>query len=385
MVQCVAALLDFAYLARRSEHDTYSLEAIEAALASFHELRDIFVETGVRPNGFNLPRQHALVHYVEAIRKFGSPNGLCSSITESKHIEAVKRTWHQHIEAVKRTWHQHIEAVKRTWRRSSKHQPLGQMVQTLSCLSKMAAARVEFGRRGMLHGDVLTAVRLELGDDEVEDAQTITEDVLFRAAQAAEDARDAGDVDDAHTSITLGSRHGKPVNHLILHCRLLKCSLTLVYLAIVNLNHLADELGEPDLHLDIPRFLHGCLFPDGDYDADGDLEGFPHFSTHGKVGIHQSATIVFHAPSELSGPHGMRREIIRCNPDWYKSYPRYDTVLITVDPDQWGMARFRVARLRCLLSIPYDVFQYKVAYVEWFSTHEQDPVTGMCRECCGYG
>ena len=82
MVQCVAALLDFAYLARRSEHDTYSLEAIEAALASFHELRDIFVETGVRPNGFNLPRQHALVHYVEAIRKFGSPNGLCSSITE---------------------------------------------------------------------------------------------------------------------------------------------------------------------------------------------------------------------------------------------------------------------------------------------------------------
>ncbi len=186
MVQCVTALLDFAYLARRPEHDTFSLEAMGVALAYFHDLRQIFIDTGVRPTGFNLPRQHALVHYVENIEKFGSPNGLCSSITESKHIEAVKETW----------------------RRSSRRQPIGQMVVSLTRLSKMAAARVEFGRRGMLHGDVLTAARLEVGDDTVEDVQTLQEDA-FRAAQGAEDVRDAGDVDDAAASITISARHGK--------------------------------------------------------------------------------------------------------------------------------------------------------------------------------
>ena len=109
MVQCLAAFLDFCYLARRAEHDTESLKAMDEALALFHELRNVFVETGVRPTGFGLPRQHALLHYVLAIRLFGSPNGLCSSITESKHIEAVKETW----------------------RRSNRNAPIKQMVRTL--------------------------------------------------------------------------------------------------------------------------------------------------------------------------------------------------------------------------------------------------------------
>ncbi|RPD54101.1 hypothetical protein L226DRAFT_548363 [Lentinus tigrinus ALCF2SS1-7] len=304
IVQCVTALLDFAYLARRSEHDTFTLEAMEEALAYFHQLREIFVEVGVRPNGFNLPRQHALVHYVQSIKMFGSPNGLCSSITESKHIEAVKETW----------------------RRGSRHQPIGQMVRCLTRLSKMSAVRVEFGRRGMLHGDVLTAARLQLEDEEVIDLQTQREEA-FRAAQAEQDARDAGD------------------------------------------------LGRPQLHLDISRFLYERLFPDGDYAADMDMEEYPHISMYAKVGEHQSATVVYHAPSERSGPHGMRREIVRCNPLWYNLYPRYDTVL-------WGMPRFRVARLRRLLSIPYnDVFQYDAAFVEWFTTHGRDASTGMWVVC----
>ncbi|TFK87763.1 hypothetical protein K466DRAFT_586114 [Polyporus arcularius HHB13444] len=332
MVQCIAALLDFAYLAWRSEHNTFSLQAMVDALAYFHELRDIFVDIGVCLDGFKLPRQHALVHYARSIEMFGSPNGLCSSITESKHIEAVKETW----------------------RRSSRHQPIGQMLVSLSRLSKMAAARTEFGRRGMLHGDVLTAARLQLGDDQTEDVQTLREEV-FRAAQATQDARDAGDVDDSHTSITLGARH-----------------------AFQRLDDLADDLDRPQLHLDVSRFLHSRLFPDGDYDADMDMEGFPHVSTRAKGGVlHQSATVVFHAPSERSGPNGMRREIFRCNPSWYNLYARYDTVFVTTDPNQWGMPRFRVARVRRLLTIPHGVFEYRAAFVEWFVTEHRDPLTGM--------
>ena len=155
---------------------------MEGALQQFHELREVFREAGVREN-FALPRQHALVHYVESIRKFGSPNGLCSSITESKHITAVKETW----------------------RRSSRHDPIDQMVRCLTRLSKIAAARMEFGHRGMLQGDVLTAARLELGDYDAEDAQAHREHA-FQLAQAAEDERDADAVNHKDVSITLAAR-----------------------------------------------------------------------------------------------------------------------------------------------------------------------------------
>ena len=84
MIQCIRVLLDFCYLARRSAHTTEDLTRMEETLSRFHQLRAIFEAAGVRPDGFSLPRQHALVHYVRSIQLFGSPNGLCSSITESK-------------------------------------------------------------------------------------------------------------------------------------------------------------------------------------------------------------------------------------------------------------------------------------------------------------
>ena len=164
MVRCLAVFLDFAYYARRFEHHTYLLDAMEEALSYFHELRVIFVETGVRPNGVGLPRQHSLLHYIQCIRLFGSPNGLCSSITESKHIEAVKETW----------------------RRSNRNEAIGQMLRSLARLNKLSSARIEFGRRGMLQNDVLTAARLEVGDVNAVNTQT-EQDLDYLDAQDAQD------------------------------------------------------------------------------------------------------------------------------------------------------------------------------------------------------
>lgn len=106
---------------------------MHAALEKFHTHRTIFQDVGIQPDGFSLPRQHALDHYVEGIELFGSPNGVCSSITESKHIRAVKRPW----------------------RRSSKYKPLAQILQINQRLDKLAAARVHFQSHGMLGGDVV--------------------------------------------------------------------------------------------------------------------------------------------------------------------------------------------------------------------------------------
>ncbi len=91
MVKALRAFLEFCYIARKNTHDETNLLDLKNALERFHHFRTIFQESWVRPQGFSpLPRQHAMVHYLSLIRLFGAPNGLCSSITESKHIKAVK-------------------------------------------------------------------------------------------------------------------------------------------------------------------------------------------------------------------------------------------------------------------------------------------------------
>ena len=87
------AFLDFCYTAQKSVLTEDDLDNLDATLKRFHHYRIISKDTGVWPDGFSLPRQHALVHYRQHIRNFGAPNRLCSSLTESKHISAVKKPW----------------------------------------------------------------------------------------------------------------------------------------------------------------------------------------------------------------------------------------------------------------------------------------------------
>ncbi|KAI9452139.1 hypothetical protein BJY52DRAFT_1205778 [Lactarius psammicola] len=92
MVQAICSFLEFCYIARRDIHDTRTLEALDDALQRFHKHHEIFRKCGICES-FNLPRQHSLVHYNKLICAYGAPNGLCSSITESKHIKAMKEPW----------------------------------------------------------------------------------------------------------------------------------------------------------------------------------------------------------------------------------------------------------------------------------------------------
>lgn len=136
VVYALTAYIDFCYIARRAKLSTHDLDELDEALERYHLYRPIFQTLGVRepgPEGLSLPRQHAMTHYRELIQQFGAPNGLCSSITEAKHIKAVKEPW----------------------RRSSRYQALGQMLLVNQRLDKLAAARVDFAHRGMLDGSII--------------------------------------------------------------------------------------------------------------------------------------------------------------------------------------------------------------------------------------
>ncbi|KAG2031508.1 hypothetical protein BDR03DRAFT_936337 [Suillus americanus] len=128
MVQCMSEFLDFYYLVRCSELGEETPQDIKMALQQFHETWEIFQDSHGCPNGFSLPRQHSLVHYFWLIQEFGAPNGLCSSITESRHIMAVKHPWC----------------------RSNRFKALGQMLLTNQRLDKLGAARVQLVAHGML-------------------------------------------------------------------------------------------------------------------------------------------------------------------------------------------------------------------------------------------
>ena len=99
-----------------------------------------------------MPRQHSLVHYHLNIQEFGAPSGLCSSITESRHITAVKKPW----------------------RRSSRFDALGQMLLTNQRLDKLNAVRADFISRGMLPLEHQTPVM----DDEDDDGGATDERVM---------------------------------------------------------------------------------------------------------------------------------------------------------------------------------------------------------------
>ena len=108
-----------------------TLDCLDNALKRFHEYRKIFQLLGVRDPtsaGLSLPRQHTLTHYRRHIKNFGAPNGLCSSITESKHISAVKRPW----------------------RCSSRYNPINQIMQTNRRADNLSVARANFTASGML-------------------------------------------------------------------------------------------------------------------------------------------------------------------------------------------------------------------------------------------
>ncbi|KAI1785623.1 hypothetical protein LXA43DRAFT_1114924, partial [Ganoderma leucocontextum] len=89
LVRATRSLLEFLNLAQYPVHTDDTLASLDAALASFHEVRDIFVDLGVR-SGFDIPKLHFLLHYVRFIKLFGTTDNYNTEATERLHIDFAK-------------------------------------------------------------------------------------------------------------------------------------------------------------------------------------------------------------------------------------------------------------------------------------------------------
>ncbi|KAI0289302.1 hypothetical protein BC826DRAFT_1092819 [Russula brevipes] len=328
MVGCIAAFIECCYIARRNAITSSNLEEFEQHQKQFQDLKSIFIETGAR-SSISLPRQHALLHYISKIELFASPNGICSSITERKHITAVKEPW----------------------RRSSHFNALPQMVTTISRLDKLSALRRVFRNRGMLEGTPSQyALAVVTG--------TLPPVLPYGTPNVDENISDDGDCD--------GDDSGGPLPG--------PKTLAQVTLALTpersypnTLDALAAFIKQPGFPTALRQFVYARRHPA--------YEDFPlclpEFSS--RITIFHSAVASFYAPSDLCGAGGMYHERIRANPRW-KGGHRFDT-------ETQVLGGMLVARVLLFFSF-YDPKlheEFPCALVNWFlpETEAPDPSTGM--------
>ncbi|KAF8806107.1 hypothetical protein BYT27DRAFT_7224463 [Phlegmacium glaucopus] len=309
MTQAISSFLYICYIARHADFDHAALQAFDTALTKFYRLREVFRTLGVQPTGFSLLQKHSLSHYHHLIEEFGAPGGVCSSITESWHITAVKKPWHH----------------------SSHYKALGQMLVTNQRLDKLAAARVDFVNHGML--DPKNPQPLGMPSS----APTVGWENRDDADAEGEEAEQpvVGPLGPAQVGMVMGN-------------------VTLARTRIHyphSLEALAAHINQPQLPALACRFLFDQLNKNSSVTSDDvSLEDCPVISS--KISVFHSAVASFFAPSDECG---LRKAL------------RWDCVFVVEHEDKPGMCGMNIARVQLFFSFTHNSKEYACSLVKWFS------------------
>jgi hypothetical protein len=116
VLKAVCAAVDFIYYAQYQRHTDITLARMKDALDAFHLHKDVFIE--LRPGeGFNIPKFHSMLHYIESIRSLGSADGYNTESPERLHIDYAKKAYrasnHRDYVVQMTRWIQRQEAVDR--------------------------------------------------------------------------------------------------------------------------------------------------------------------------------------------------------------------------------------------------------------------------------
>lgn len=145
-----------------------------------------------------------------------------------------------------------------------------------------------------------------------------------------------------------------------------------------NVHELGVQIGHPDLYHLVRLFLRdrlSALNPDtNDLNAN-----YPELPDGTSIFKYPSAVATFHAPSDLSGLHGMHRERIYATAAWRGGPSRSDCVFLGTDSDELGFRGLQAARVLLFFSFKYSGCLYPCAMIHWFSPADVKPcdLTGM--------
>jgi hypothetical protein len=358
-----------------------TLSLIQESLDRFYQCHAIFQVLGVRLTGFTLPRQHSISHYPQQICLFGAPNGLCSSITKSKHIPVVKKTF----------------------RCSNCCKALGQILLRNQQQDKIAVAHCDFESRGMLRGKVLTDACARAGIpgmssltysyeaglnhnlDNPGNAAAHNADTGVPSDNVSNGGGDdghggqGGDDNDAQGTVShifLPSKHGMFCFPVLFHGLNYLCSIDRGY--PTNSEALAIVFNQHDFHELIQCFLFdqvhlGDVNPPSSSDVA--LGECPPFNS--AISVYHSMMAVFYSPSDPCGPRGMCCKSICLTPCWQKGPPCRDTVFVKCDAAIPGVCGLDVVRLLAVFSFVWGGKYYPCALVRWFVHTAEEVDAGM--------
>ncbi|KAJ7369103.1 hypothetical protein DFH08DRAFT_675881, partial [Mycena albidolilacea] len=88
----VKSLINFIYYTQLQSHTARTLDAMQAALNTFHAHKQVFVDLNIWKH-FNIPKFHSLQHYVDGICHLGSANGYNTESPERLHINFAKKVY----------------------------------------------------------------------------------------------------------------------------------------------------------------------------------------------------------------------------------------------------------------------------------------------------
>ncbi|KAH8981496.1 hypothetical protein EDB92DRAFT_1937010 [Lactarius akahatsu] len=319
MLYAIRAFLEFCYIARCNVILESSLTELEDALVQFLEYRTVFQEEGVQDN-FSLPRQHAMNHYPDMIRLFGAPNSLCSSITEVKHIKAIKEPWC----------------------RSNRNKPLKQILITNQRLDKLTAARINFMQRGMLDRSQL--------DAQLKVMERVRE--AFNEQRGKQNAEDPADIVNdstilAHIELAITSYHKGTVTSVTTYIK------------------------QPTFPALVQQFLYYQLLSSGSRPnvdtSDSEtlrVRGLP--ISNKKVSLYTSASSIFFAPSDPC-------EQIQSTWSWRGGSSRHDVVLVNMGDGgnkDLPMSGYAVARVLLFFSLEHSGDKFPTALV-WCACRDE--------------
>ncbi|KAI6168508.1 hypothetical protein EDD17DRAFT_1772901 [Pisolithus thermaeus] len=220
------------------------------------------------------------IHYHEAIELFGAPNGLSTSIVESKHIHAEMAQ----VFLVNQ-WQDKLEQFQ------------------AECLAEGRELTID-------NLSLLNSLFSGLLDKPLIPQDNVHEDTSFQDDPYPQEAED----DDSERVD-----------------------------AVVQLAHKPSEMGQEIGHPELPDLVSIFLFQQRNPGVDvPDISKCPKAIDPGYS--FSSVVATFYAPSDLSGANGMHCQCIHASPSWRNGAPCYDCVFVEKDPTLPGFQGLYVAQ-----------------------------------------
>ena len=118
-IPVVRSLLDFIYLSQLQFHTSTTLKSLESCLETFYRNKNIVIDLEICEH-FNIPKVHAILHYVNCVQSLGSMDGYNTESPERLHIDFAKEAYRatnkrDYVEQMA-VWLQRHEAI---WLRES--------------------------------------------------------------------------------------------------------------------------------------------------------------------------------------------------------------------------------------------------------------------------